>query len=213
MSHNDTADQTRDKNAKLAIGDDTIHRVWTKTVNYIAYKTYRLDLPKTAEDIAAEAIEFALNDKRTTWDDTPSSEKHLFYVAKKVAKWHICTEIKKAKRAIISYELNVLEVGKDGEPLENHKAEAKYLTALFHEEQCHKKMMAKGHMAMSRLDGFLAREGVSSRDIEIYKDRDLYDNPTDLVCAKHSITRENLYKIVSVIKSKLRMHGRSMIQD
>ena len=73
--------------------------------------------------------------------------------------------------------------------------------------------MEMGRSALGKLDAFLAMNSVSKRDIEIYKARDLYSEPTDVVCAKHSVTLENLYKIVSVIKSILRKHGRSIIQD
>ena len=48
------------------ISDNTINRVWAKTVRLIAYKTYGLDLSKAAGDIAAEAIEYALKDKSAT---------------------------------------------------------------------------------------------------------------------------------------------------
>jgi len=77
----------------------------------------------------------------------------------------------------------------------------------------YKEMMAKGRSALGKLDAFLAMNGVSKRDIEIYKARDLYSEPSDVVCARHSVTPENLYKIVSVIKSILRKHGRSITQD
>ena len=73
--------------------------------------------------------------------------------------------------------------------------------------------MEMGRSALGKLDAFLAMNSVSKRDIEIYKARDLYSEPTDVVCAKHSVTPENLYKIVSVIKGILRKHGRSIIQE
>ena len=74
-------------------------------------------------------------------------------------------------------------------------------------------MMAMGRAALKKLAHFLSGKGVSKRDIEIFKARDLYSGPTDVVCARHSVTPENLYKIVSVIKSILRKHGRSITQD
>lgn len=195
------------------ISNDTINRVWVKTVKYIAYKTFGLDLSKTADDIAAEAIEFALKDKRVTWDDSAAAEKHLICVAKKVAKWCICKEIKKAKRAIISYELDIPEKGNDGEQPENHKAEVNYVMKQYREDQGHKKMMELGRLALSRLDCFLSGKGVSKRDIRIYKDRALYGMPTDDACMKHSVMPSNLYKIVCVVNSILATKGRALVRE
>ena len=190
-----------------------IKSTWAKVAKLVKYKTHSLDLSKDAEDIPAEAIEFAYKDKRIAWEDIPSAEKHLFRVARKVAKWRICTEIKKAKRAIVSYELDMLEEGEDGEPLENHKAEAKHLMELYREERCHKKMMKKGRMALARLDGFLAVNGVSPRDISIFRDRVLHDMPTDVVCNKHKVTPNNLYKIVCVVRQIIATNGRSLLRE
>ena len=197
----------------LTISNNTINRVWKKIVKDIAYKTHGLDLLKPTGDIAAEAIEFALKDKRVTWDDTSSSEKHLFCVAKKVAKWCICKEIKKAKRAIVSYTLDIPEDGKDGERLDNTKAESNYLGKLFHAEECRKEMMELGRLALSRLDGFLARKGVSEREIRIFKDRVLLEMQCDDVCRKYSIKPSNLYKIVCVVNGILATKGRALVRE
>lgn len=213
MSYINADDKDHDQNAELAISDGTINRVWKKIVNYIAYKTYGFDLSKTADDIAAEAIEFALKDKRVIWDDTSSSEKHLVCVAKKVAKWCICKEIKKAQRAIVSYTLDIPEKGNDGEQPENHKAEVNYVMKQYREDQGHKKMMELGRLALSRLDCFLSGKGVSKRDIRIYKDRALYGMPTDDACMKHSVMPSNLYKIVCVVNSILATKGRALVRE
>ena len=194
------------------ISASTINRVWVKTVRLIAYKTYGLDLSKTADDIAAEAIEYALKDKKTATADTSSFEKLLFRIAKKVARWFICKEIEKAKRAPVSYELDSPEEGIDGEPLETSKAETNYVMDRYHEAQKHAEMMAKGRMALSRLDGFLTRKGVSSRDISIYKDRALYGMQTADVCWKYSIKPSNLYKIVCVVNGILATQGRALVR-
>lgn len=195
------------------ISDSTINRVWAKTVRLIAYKTYGLDLSKAAGDIVAEAIEYALKDKSVTWDDTSSSENHLFRVAKKVAKWFICKEIDKAKRAPVSYELDSPEEGIDGEPLEISMAETNYALGCYHEARRHAEMMAQGRLALSRLDGFLKNNGVSSRDIGIYKDRALFGTQTDNVCRKYSIKPSNLYKIVCVVNGILARKGRALVRE
>ena len=103
------------------ISDNTINRVWAKTVRLIAYKTYGLDLSKAAGDMGC-----------------------------------------------------------------------------YHETKRHAEMMSQGRLALSRLDGFLKNNGVSSRDIGIYKDRALFGTQTDNVCRKYSIKPSNLYKIVCV---------------
>ena len=213
MSYTSTIDQAHNKNDKLAIGDDTINRVWKKIVSDIARKIHGLDLLKPAEDIAAEAIEFALKDKRVTWDDTPASEKRLVCTARKVAGWSICKEIKKAKRAIVSYELDFLEERIDGETREISKAEANYHMINYRAEECHKDMIDLGRLARSRLDAFLAREGVSSRDIDIFKDRVLNTMQTDVVCRKHFIEPCNLYKIVCEVKKILAAKGRELVRE
>jgi len=195
------------------ISNNTINRVWAKTVRLIAYKTYGLDLSKAAGDIAAEAIEYALKDKSVTWDDTSSSENHLFRVAKKVAKWFICKEIDKAKRSPVSYELDSPEEGIDGEPLEISRAEARYALECYHEAKRRAEMMALGRMALSRLDGFLKNNGVSSRDIGIYKDRVIFGMQTDNVCRRYSIKPSNLYKIVCVVNGILARKGRALVRE
>ena len=191
------------------ISNDTINRVWTKTVHFIAYKTYGLDLSKTAGDIAAEAIEYALKDKKATWNNTSSSEEHLFRVAKKVARWCICKEIDKSKRTHVSYELDSPEEGIDGEPLESSKAETNYVMDCYRAARNYAEMMTKGRLALSRLDGFLAKKGVSPRDI--YKDRVLYGMQTAYVCQKYSIKPSNLYKIICVVNGILAHKGRALV--
>ena len=193
------------------ISNDAIKRVWTQTIRYVTYRIHGLDLSKKAEDITAEAIDYALKNKRVTWDDTPASEKHLVAAAKKVAKWIIYKGIQKGKRSPISYTLDMPEEWKDGEPLEISRAESKHLVALYHAEERYKSAMEMGRLALSRLDGFLARKGVSSRDIRIFKDRVLYFLPTDVVCKKYSISPSNLYKIVCVIKGILGTQGHALV--
>lgn len=195
------------------ISENTITRIWNQTVHYTTYKTYGLDLSKTAEDIAAEAIEYALKNKDVTWDDTAASHKHLSASAKKVAMWTIRKEIQKIKRAKVSYELDTLAEEADEKSLEISKAESDHVKMLHHEKREHDEMKEIGRLALSRLDGFLARKGVSPRDICIYKDRALYTMPTDIVCKKHSIKPSNLYKIVSVINSILATKGHTLIRE
>ena len=186
---------------------------WKKLTEEVAYKTYSLNLPLAAADIASRAINYALRPGMEGTGMFPSSEKHLFCIAKKIAKWCICKEIKKAKRAIVSYTLDIPEEGKDGERHDNTKAESNYLGRLFRAEECHKDMMELGRLALSRLDGFLARKGVSKRDIRIFKDRVLLEMQCDDVCRKYSIKPSNLYKIVCVVNGILATKGRALVRE
>ena len=186
---------------------------WKKLTEEVAYKTYSLNLPLAAADIASRAINYALRPGMEGTGMFPTSEKHLFCIAKKIAKWCICKEIKKAKRAIVSYTLDIPEEGKDGERHDNTKAESDYLGRLFRAEECHKDTMELGRLALSKLDGFLARKGVSKRDIDIFKDRVLFAMPTDVACKKHSINPSNLYKIVSVVKKILATKWRELFRE
>ena len=194
------------KNRKHDIGR-VIERVWMKTKHHVEYKTHGLDLSKTAEDIAAEAIEFALKDKRITWEDIPSAEVHLFRVARKVAQWRICDEIKKSTKSIVYYELDNCEVNEDGKQQELSKVEVDHVNESYRAEYIHNERMKLGRMALVKLDKFLAARGVSDRDIGIYKGWSLYNMSTDVTCRRYKVTPTNLHKIVCVIKQILRADG------
>ena len=188
-----------------------IRSVLTKLTSEVAYRTYNLNLPLTAEDIASKAIAYALKPMMDGTGMFPTSEKHLLSTARKVAKWAIIDAIKKSNKMMESTDER--KEDNDGTDQELSHYEVKHLMEQYREDKIRKKMMAKGRSALKKLDAFLTQKGVSKRDIEIYKARDLYKEPTDAVCAKHSVTSENLYKIVSITKSILRKHGRSIIQD
>lgn len=189
-----------------------IASAWKKLTKEIAYKTYDLNLPLTADDMASRAIIYALKPGLEGTGKFPSSEKHFLYTARKIAKWTIIDAIKKSNKMQECESIDKEMENDDGTVQELSQYEVKYVLEQFHADKNYKEMLEMGKQALGKLDTFLAKRGVSERDIEIYKDRDLYNASADIICAKHSITRENLYKIVSVIKSKLRMHGRSMIQ-
>lgn len=202
---------TSSNNKKNHNDERIIKRAWAKITHLVERKTHSLALSKTAEDIAAEAIEFAINGKVITWDDLPSAEAHLLRVAKKIANWRICDEIKKAKKTIISYALDDKGENEEREQPELSEAEVKYSEKLFRKECEHAAMMEKGRTALAALDAFLSGKGISERDIRIFKNRCLYNMPTDVVCRKHKVTPTNLHKIVSVIKKILRVDGHLLI--
>ena len=190
-----------------------IASAWKKLTKEIAYKTYNLNLPLTADEIASRALTYTLKPGIEGTGKFPTSETHLLRTARKIAKWAIIDAVKKANKMPECASTDDTKENDDGTIEEISPYEAKYVAQQFRAEKNHKEMMEIGRAALNKLDAVLAMNGVSKRDIEIYKARDLYSEPTDIVCAKHSVTPENLYKIVSVIKSILRKHGHSIIQD
>ncbi len=190
-----------------------IASTWKKLTKEIAYKTYNLNLPLTAADIASRAITYALRPGIKGTGKFPTSETHLLRTARKIAKWAIINAIKKTNKMPECESIDDVRENDDGTVEDLSPYEVKHLLQQYRASENYKEMMEMGRSALGKLDAFLAMNGVSTRDIEIYKARDLYSEPTDVVCAKHSVTPENLYKIVSVIKSILRKHGRSIIQD
>ena len=125
----------------------------------------------------------------------------------------ISDAIKKANKMPECESIDDVRENDDGTVEDLSPYEVKHLLQQYRASENYKEMMEMGRSALGKLDAFLAMNSVSKRDIEIYKARDLYSEPADVVCAKHSVTPENLYKIVSVIKGILRKHGRSIIQD
>ena len=210
--------QTKERKIKM-IGDLTsntfneawIASAWKKLTKEIAYKTYNLNLPLTAADIASRAITYALKPRMEGIGKFPISETHLLRTAKKIAKWAIIDAVKKTSKLMESTDEKM--EGDGGTDQELSTYEVTYVMQQYRARKNHEEMMEIGEAALKNLDAFLVMNGVSKRDIEIYKARDLYKEPTDVVCARHAVTPENLYKIVSVIKSILRKHGRSIIQD
>lgn len=190
-----------------------IASAWKKLTKEIAYKTYNLNLPLTADDIASRAITYALKPGIVGTGKFPTSEMYLLRTARKIAKWAIIDAIKKTNKMPECESIDDSRENDDGTVESPSPYVVKDLLQQYRANENYKEMMEMGGAALDKLDAFLAMNGVSKRDIEIYKARDLYSEPTDVVCARHSVTPENLYKIVSVIKSILRKHGRSIIQD
>ena len=77
----------------------------------------------------------------------------------------------------------------------------------------HSETMAIGRIALRRLDGFLRKHGVSCRDIEVYKDWELFKVPTEVTCSRHDIKAGNLYKIVCIVNQILEYHGKDLLKD
>lgn len=184
-----------------------------KLTKWIAYKTYSADLPASPEDIAVEAITYAIMPALEGKTDFPSSEEHLMRRARLIARWRIQQAIQKAAKDPCRDSMDDAVEDEDGTPQEYSAAEIEYSMHCYYEEKHRSEMMALGRQALDRLDAFLSGKGVSKRDIKIYRARSLYEAPTDLVCARYGISRTNLYKIVCVINGILSRDGRSLVMD
>ena len=63
---------------------------------------------KSFEDIAIEAILYAMKNSKINWSDLASAEEHLFYSARKVSSWVISKELLKVKNSIVRLSSFVL---------------------------------------------------------------------------------------------------------
>ncbi len=184
-----------------------------KLTKWIAYKTYNTDLPASPEDIAVEAITYAIMPALEGKTAFPSSEEHLMRRARMIARWRIQQAIQKVAKDPCCESMDDAVEDEDGTPQEHSDAEIEYVMHCYYAKKHHDEMMAQGRQALDRLDAFLSGKGVSKRDIKIYKARSLYEAPTDLVCARYGIWRTNLYEIVCVINGIRSRDGRSLVMD
>lgn len=195
------------------VNEKWIDSTWRKLTKEIAYKTYNMDLPMSAADIAAKAITYAITPALEGKGEFPSSEEHLMRRARMVAKWEILKALQKASRSPECCSFDCVLEDEDGEPQEHSSAEVKSVMENYHADKRRNEMLAQGRLALRRLDDFLHRKGISRRDIEIYKARSLYQKPTDLVCSWYDISSSNLYKIVCVVNRILSRYGRVLVVD
>lgn len=197
----------------IKVNEKWIDSTLRKLTKEIAYRTYNMDLPMSAEDIATEVITYAITPALEGKEAFPSSEKHLMRRARMIAKWRIQKAAQKASTMPECKSMDYLREDEDGTPQEHSSAEVEYVMQRYHEMTRRIEMLAQGRLALCRLDDFLRRKGVSRRDIEIYKARSLYLKPTDLVCSQYGISSTNLYKIVCVVNQILSRYGRSLVLD
>ncbi len=195
------------------LNEKRVESTLKKLTKWIAYKTYNADLPASPEDIAVEAITYAIMPALEGKTDFPSSEEHLMRRARLVARWRIQQAIQKAAKDPCRDSMDDAMEDEDGTPQEHSAAEIEYVMHCYYADKHRSEMLDLGRQALDRLDAFLSGKGVSKRDIKIYKARRLYEAPTDLVCARYGISRTNLYKIVCVINGILSRDGRSLVMD
>lgn len=213
MLNDNTPEKGFKANTNIGPDANAVGCVWKDIVHFVEIRISDSICGKTAEDFAAEAIEYALRDMRIDWTDTKSAKERLYRTARKVAKWRIGAAFKKAQHAIISFDLDTLETTLDGDELEVSPAEALVAEEKHRAYTQYKEMKAMGRSALRRLDDFLHKHGVSLRDVEVYKEWELYNVPTDSVCKRHGIKTSNLHKIVCVVNGILRRCGRDLLKD
>ncbi len=174
-------------------------------------KSRDLAIRKTAADIAAEAVVYALGNRGDGKRHVPTSEEHIIRSAVKTAKWRLRDEIRRLKHEKVLCTLDEREEMEDGESLEQSAAEVSYSMDLYHERLERRENMEKGRKALSKLDKFLSARGVSQRDIAVYKARDIYVESTEDVCRRHSIKPSNVHRIVSIVNAIIVKEGRLLL--
>ena len=195
-----------DNNEYGAFNSEWIPRVEKKLIWPISRWLFGSYIGKEPEDIASEAVMYAITPGLTGKGPYPATEQHLFLRAKKIARFKVLSEIAKAKRGP-EYSLDARPEDEDGDNVEPSKAELAYIMQLYYEKQKDAEKRALGRKLLRELDDFLQKKGVSKRDIKVFKAQKLYAVPVDIVCRVHNITPENLYRIVSVVKGVL-VHNR-----
>ena len=195
-----------DKNGYGAFNSEWIPRVEKKLIWPISRWLFGSYIGKEPEDIASEAIMYAIKPGLTGTGPYPATEQHLFLRAKKIARFKVLGEIAKAKRGP-EYCLDARPEGEDGDGMEISKAELVHAMQCYYEKKKDAAARALGRKLLRKIDSFLGKKGVSKRDIKIYKDRKLYDVPTEVICREHNITPSNFFRIVSIVNDIL-VHNR-----
>ena len=169
-------------------------------------------IEKTAEEIASSAILYALKPGLTGTGAFPNDKAHLFRTAKKFARFAFLDEVKKAQKNQ-NLSLDDHRANNEGEEEEASSAEIEFVMHDYRARRMHSETIEIGRIALRRLDGFLRKHGVSYRDIEVYKDWELFKVPTEVTCSRHDIKAGNLYKIVCIVSQILERYGKDLIKD
>jgi hypothetical protein len=191
--------------------ENTIAEVWHKLVLSVADQIKNNDLSKTPCDIVSESISYALKNKKIDWNNKTNAKKHLYYSAKKVCSWIIKNESKKVKRSRVKYTLDTYAKNEEGESVTGSWLISKYSHDEYWKNHAIDNFFITGHLALKKLDSFLAEKGVSERDIGIYKSWELYSVPTAIVTEKYKISTSNLHKIVCTVNKIISRYGRELL--
>ena len=191
--------------------ENTIAEVWHKLVLSIANQIKNNDLSKTPCDIVSESISYALKNKKIDWENKANAKKHLYYSAKKVCSWIIKNERKKVERSRVKYTLDTYTKNEEGGSVTDSWLISKYSHDEYWKKHAIDNFFITGHLALKKLDTFLAKKSVSKRDIDIYKSWELYSVPTAIVTEKYKISTSNLHKIVCTVNKIISRYGRELL--
>lgn len=200
------------ENQKETYNPEWVQSVFKNIAKLVKWWMYSSVIEKTAEEIASSAILYALKPGLTGTGAFPNDKAHLFRTAKKFAKFAFLDEVKKSRKNQ-NLSLDDHQVNNEGEEEETSCAETEFVMHDYRARKMHSERMEIGRFALCHLDGFLREHGVSHRDIEVYKDRELFKVPTEVTCSKHDIKAGNLYKIVCIVNQIIERYGKDLIKD
>ena len=191
--------------------ESIVEKTWNRLVLSISKKIKNYNLSKTSYDIASEAISYALKNKNIDWNNLATAEKHLYYSAKKNSSWFIKKEVNNVQSSKVKYNLDSYNENKEGELSSENLIISHYSYEEYSKNLEDDEFLSTGHLALKKLDTFLAKKSVSKRDIDIYKSWELYSVPTAIVTEKYKISTSNLHKIVCTVNKIISRYGRELL--
>ena len=191
--------------------ESVVEKTWNRLVLSISKKIKNYNLSKTSYDIASEAISYALKNKNIYWNNFATAEKHLYYSAKKNSSWFIKKEVNNVQSSKVKYNLDSYNENKEGELSSENLIISHYSYEEYSKNLEDDEFFSTGHLALKKLDTFLAKKSVSKRDIDIYKSWELYSVPTAIVTKKYKISTSNLHKIVCTVNKIISRYGKELL--
>ena len=191
--------------------ESIVEKTWNRLVLSISKKIKNYNLSKTSYDIASEAISYALKNKNIDWNNFATAEKHLYYSAKKNSSWFIKKEVNNVQSSKVKYNLDSYNENKEGELSSENLIISHYSYEEYSKNLEDDEFLSTGHLALKKLDTFLAKKSVSKRDIDIYKSWELYSVPTAIVTKKYKISTSNLHKIVCTVNKIISRYGKELL--
>jgi hypothetical protein len=180
----------------------------TKKVDWWIKKSSN-NIFKTGEEIACEALTYSIKPGLLGNGPFPCDKEHLFRSAYRNAKYMFLNEIKKTKKATASF--NDYKEDDEGEIRDVSFIEEQLAIEKYRATKKQKEQIELATLALKKLDSFLAKKNVSTRDIDIYKSWELYNVPTAIVTEKYKISTSNLHKIVCSVNKLISRYGRELL--
>lgn len=193
--------------------DAELKRVFKKTANFVAWKYANLSAV-AVEDIAVEAISYALQPGLRGDGPFPRTSHDLLAVSLQIAKWRALDANRKCRRAVVAEYLDN-PVSVEGRDVcgEKHPIAERHAFQRYREARRAKDWRATGRRAMGRLSTFLAGRGVSPRDRAVFHDYFILGNSADEVSKRHQISVGNVFTIACRVKSLVKADGRELVRE